>query len=52
MIAGIELTSNGRRIAWSIGEYLTSLQRSVSELTNPEAKVFEVSTERESERVS
>lgn len=52
MIAGIELTSNGRRIAWNIDEYLNSLQRSVSELTNPEAKVFEVNTERESERVS
>lgn len=51
-IAGIELTSSGRKIAWSIDEYLTSMQKSISELTNPEAKAPEVNTELESEPVS
>jgi len=52
VIAGIELTSSGRKIAWSIDEYLTSLQKSISELTNLDAKALEVSTELESEPVS
>ena len=51
-IAGIELTSSGRKIAWSIDEYLTSLQKSISELTNLDAKAPEVNTELESESVS
>jgi F-type H+-transporting ATPase subunit b len=51
-IAGIELTSSGRKIAWSIDEYLTSLQKSISELANPDAKALEVNTELESEPVS
>jgi len=37
-IAGIEMTSSGRRIAWSIDDYLTSLQKSITELTTPDAK--------------
>ena len=48
-IAGIELTSSGRKIAWSIDVYLTSMQKSISELTNPDAKAPEVNTELESE---
>lgn len=51
-IAGIELTSSGRKIAWSIDEYLTSLQKSISELTNLDTKAPEVNTELESEPVS
>jgi len=50
-IAGIELTSSGRRIAWSIKEYLTSLQKSISELANLDTKAPEVNTELESEPV-
>jgi F-type H+-transporting ATPase subunit b len=50
-IAGIELTSNGRRIAWSIDEYLISLQKSFSEATNPDTKAFEVNAHLESERI-
>ena len=51
-IGGIELTSSGRKIAWSIDEYLTSLQQSISELTNADAKAVEVNTELESEPVA
>ena len=32
VISGIELTANGRKVAWSIEHYLVSLQKSVSEL--------------------
>ncbi|MFO7644144.1 MAG: F0F1 ATP synthase subunit delta [Desulfosarcina sp.] len=46
VISGIELTANGRKVAWSIADYLTSLEKSVGELlkepskpkTNPEAE--------------
>lgn len=33
-ICGIELTADGQKIGWSIGEYLTSLDRKVSALLN------------------
>ncbi len=32
---GIELTRNGQKIAWSIGEYLTSLRANVGQLLKP-----------------
>jgi F-type H+-transporting ATPase subunit b len=32
VISGIELTANGQKIAWSIRDYLVSLEKSVSEL--------------------
>jgi F-type H+-transporting ATPase subunit b len=32
LVSGIELTANGHKIAWSIGNYLTSLQKSVDDL--------------------
>ncbi len=32
LISGIELTANGRKISWSIGDYLKSLEAGVSEL--------------------
>ena len=32
VISGIELTANGRKIAWSIADYLASLETSVAEL--------------------
>jgi F-type H+-transporting ATPase subunit b len=46
VISGIELTANGRKVAWSIADYLTSLEKSVGELlkgkfksqAKPEAK--------------
>jgi F-type H+-transporting ATPase subunit b len=42
VISGIELTANGRKVAWSIADYLASLEKSVGELlkeqSNPQAK--------------
>jgi F-type H+-transporting ATPase subunit b len=32
IISGIELTSNGYKLAWSISEYLNSLQKSITEM--------------------
>jgi F-type H+-transporting ATPase subunit b len=32
VISGIELTANGRKVAWSIADYLASLERSIGEL--------------------
>jgi F-type H+-transporting ATPase subunit b len=43
LISGIELTTNGQKVAWSIADYLTFLERGVDELLKgggkPEAKV-------------
>jgi F-type H+-transporting ATPase subunit b len=43
LISGIELTTNGQKVAWSIADYLVSLEKSVDELLKeqdkPEAKV-------------
>src|SRR5665648_914588 len=38
LIGGIELTSNGYKLAWSISEYLSSIQKSISETLNTELK--------------
>jgi F-type H+-transporting ATPase subunit b len=38
LISGIELTSNGYKLAWSISEYLSSIQKSISETLNTELK--------------
>ncbi|MFH0792538.1 MAG: F0F1 ATP synthase subunit B [bacterium] len=42
LISGIELTANGQKVAWSIADYLTSLEKGVDELLKekpkPEAK--------------
>jgi F-type H+-transporting ATPase subunit b len=32
LIGGIELTTNGRKVAWSIADYLSALEKSVGEL--------------------
>ena len=32
LISGIELTTNGQKVAWSIADYLASLENSVGEL--------------------
>lgn len=37
-ISGIELTSNGQKVSWSISGYLTSLEKGVGELLKPKAK--------------
>jgi F-type H+-transporting ATPase subunit b len=42
LIGGIELTTNGQKVAWSIADYLDSLEKGVDELLKekdkPEAK--------------
>jgi F-type H+-transporting ATPase subunit b len=37
VISGIELTTGGRKVAWSIADYLGSLEESVNELLQPQA---------------
>jgi F-type H+-transporting ATPase subunit b len=32
LVSGIELTANGQKVAWSIADYLTSLEKGVAEL--------------------
>ena len=43
LVSGIELTTNGQKVAWSITDYLASLEKGVAELLKerdkPEAKV-------------
>jgi F-type H+-transporting ATPase subunit b len=38
VISGIELTANGRKVAWSIADYLTSLEKSIGELLKEKSK--------------
>jgi len=38
LIGGIELTSNGYKLAWSISEYLSSIQKSISETLKADFK--------------
>lgn len=38
LISGIELTTNGQKVAWSIAEYLDSLEQGVDELLNVKDK--------------
>ncbi|MEO8392274.1 MAG: F0F1 ATP synthase subunit delta [Chloroflexota bacterium] len=38
LISGIELTSNGQKVAWSIGDYLASLEKGVDELRKEKDK--------------
>jgi F-type H+-transporting ATPase subunit b len=38
VISGIELTANGRKVAWSIADYLTSVEKSVGELLQEQSK--------------
>jgi F-type H+-transporting ATPase subunit b len=35
LIGGIELTANGQKVAWSIGDYLSSMESGVDELLKP-----------------
>lgn len=42
IISGIELTSNGYKLAWSISEYLNSLQKNVSETLNNKTMINEL----------
>jgi F-type H+-transporting ATPase subunit b len=38
MISGIELSTNGHKIAWSIADYLSTLEKSAGELVQAETK--------------
>ena len=38
LVGGIELTADGQRVAWSIADYLASLERGVDELLAPTTK--------------
>jgi F-type H+-transporting ATPase subunit b len=37
LVSGIELTTKGHRLAWSIEEYLASLEKAIGELTTEPA---------------
>jgi F-type H+-transporting ATPase subunit b len=36
LVGGVELSANGQKVAWSIADYLVSLQKGVDELTQPQ----------------
>jgi F-type H+-transporting ATPase subunit b len=38
VVSGIELSSNGQKVAWSIADYLATLEKSASELLRVDAK--------------
>ena len=38
LVSGIELTTNGLKVGWSIADYLVSLEKGVGELLNKQAK--------------
>ncbi len=38
LVSGIELTTNGQKVAWSIADYLASLEKSVAELLKGKGK--------------
>ena len=40
LISGIELSTNGQKIAWSISDYLSSLKASIDELLNKKAETM------------
>jgi F-type H+-transporting ATPase subunit b len=44
LIAGIELAANGQKVAWSIADYLSSMEMSAAELLKPATGVAEHGT--------
>jgi F-type H+-transporting ATPase subunit b len=38
LVSGIEITTNGQKVAWSIGDYLASLEKGVGELLKEKDK--------------
>jgi F-type H+-transporting ATPase subunit b len=38
LVSGVELTASGQKVAWSIADYLESLQRKVGELLNEQTR--------------
>jgi F-type H+-transporting ATPase subunit b len=50
VISGIELTASGQKVAWSIADYLVSLEKSLGELLKDQSKLqTQVETNRTSE---
>jgi F-type H+-transporting ATPase subunit b len=47
LVSGIELTANGHKIAWSIGDYLASLKKSVDEVLKERPAPAETSLEQQ-----
>ena len=39
LISGIELTTNGQKVAWSIADYLASMEKGVDELLKEKDKL-------------
>jgi F-type H+-transporting ATPase subunit b len=37
LVSGVELSTNGQKLAWSISDYLTSMEKAVGELLNKQA---------------
>ena len=50
LISGIELTTNGQKVAWSISDYLASLEKGVGELLQEKDK-FEAKADLKSEEL-
>ena len=38
LVSGIELSTNGQKVAWSIADYLSTLEKSAGELLHEDAK--------------
>ena len=38
LVSGIELSTNGQKLAWSIADYLATLEKSAGELLHEDAK--------------
>ena len=38
LVSGIELSTNGQKVAWSIADYLATLEKSAGELLHKDAK--------------
>lgn len=49
LVSGIELTTNGQKLAWSIADYLVSLEKGVDELLKEKSKL-DAKTEPKSEQ--
>jgi F-type H+-transporting ATPase subunit b len=47
LVSGIELTTNGQKVAWSIADYLASLEKSVDELLKKKAEAAAVEAKAE-----
>jgi F-type H+-transporting ATPase subunit b len=45
LVSGIELTTNGQKVAWTIADYLTSLEKAVGALLDTQAKPKQVKPE-------